>query len=346
MNTIQPHSNERDELVRLLPELADRDLPSGRERQIQEFVMTEIHTDPAPRRRPHRRLVLATSALAAVAVGAVAVVANGSSGVGQTPGGSPPRPAAAPSTPGLAPVARTFDLAAAYAAARPFTPPRPDQWIYIQDRQLSPSSLARAKRQKPVETTQTWMRADGRKMAGSNPERNGALETWDQVSEYPALSNLPTDPRRLLAQLRAELLAPPPSVAGPALPVPAEVAPMEDRLFGRIVDILAQNLLPPAVTAALWRAAALIPGVTQSPGTVKVDGRTLIAVGRIQQGWLSEQLLVNPDTYDFVGYRTVATRDHTIDTGNGRGIRVPKGEVQNVSTRLAAAIVDRPGLTS
>ncbi|HVQ96677.1 MAG TPA: CU044_5270 family protein [Mycobacteriales bacterium] len=345
MNTIQPHSNDRDELVRLLPQLVERDLPSRRQVQIQEFVMTEIHTHPAPRRHPHRRLVLATSALAAVAVAAaaaVAVVAVGGSGVGQTPGGSPTRPAAGPSTPGLTPVARTFDLAASYAAARPFTPPRPDQWIYIQDRYLNPSSLGRAKGQQPAGTLQTWIRADGRKKAEHNSARNGALETWDQVNEYPALANLPTDPRQLLARLRAELLAPP--TPGPR--VHLDRADVNERLFGRIADILSQYLLPPAVTAALWRAAALVPGVTQAPGAVKVDGRPVIAVGRIQQGWLAEQLLVDPDTYEFVGYRSVAAEDHTIDTGGGRVIKVKKGEVQSVSTRLVAAIVDRPGLTS
>ncbi len=72
-------SNERDELVRLLPALVERDLPSDRQRQLQEFVMTQIHQDlrpvvPAPGRKPTRRLVVAVGALAAVAIAALGAV--------------------------------------------------------------------------------------------------------------------------------------------------------------------------------------------------------------------------------------------------------------------------------
>ncbi|MGC4749891.1 hypothetical protein ACLQ28_30155 [Micromonospora sp. DT201] len=45
-------------------------------------------------------------------------------------------------------------------------------------------------------------------------------------------------------------------------------------LFDAISTILRDNLLPPAVIAALLRAAALIPGVDQAPNPVSIDGRT------------------------------------------------------------------------
>jgi hypothetical protein len=247
-------------------------------------------------------------------------------------------------------VARTFELAASSAAARPFTAPRPDQWIYVQRRDLASNSLTKAKGQDPDVTTQLWMRADGRKTAGHiSSDRNGAVETWDQPNEYPALSGLPTDPRQLLSRLRAQLLASPRlsgyALAGPTPHIRVDVN-INDRLFYRIAEILDGYLLPPAVTAALWRAAALVPGVTRSAGTIEVGGRRVIAVGRIQEGWLFAQILVDPGTYESAGYRSVAAHGHTIDVGGHRMITITKGEVLDGTTRLAAAIVDKAGQTS
>jgi hypothetical protein len=367
MNTtpIQRYSNERDELAWLLPEPVERDLPGDRQRQLQEFMMSEIHQDlraaeQAPRRAPKRRFVLATSALAAVAVAAVAI----GTGVGQGTDGSSALPGTAePTATGLAPVAQTFELAADYAAARPFTPPRPDQWIYIQNRELAPSSLAKDKGQNPDVTTQTWIRADGKKMAGYNPE-NGKLQTWNQASDYPTLSTLPTDPQALLSLLRAQLEATPADTRTPLTAPHADTrAPYADTraphavtartpedwnaaLFSRIFEILDANLLPPAVTAALWRAAALIPGVTQASGTIEVDGRQVIAVGRIQEGWQFEQLLLDPNSHEFVGYRSLAVKNFTYTTGPNGPVTEKKGEVQFKTTRLAAKIVDAAGQTS
>jgi hypothetical protein len=332
------------DLARLLPE---RDLPSDRRQQIQELLMNQIHhAAPAPRRG--RRLVLATAAGAALVAGAVAAVAvvapanlganpdPRSSSVGSSNIGS--------SNVELTRVARTIELAAAYAAAQPFTPPRPDQWIYIQTRNLVPSAIAADKGQNSDSTLRLWMRADGTKMAGYNPE-TGLLNVWDQDNDYPALSTLPTDPAALLALLRAQLGVIPSGDPMPPRPaLPANEEEWSVALFGRIAHILDGNLLPPDVTAALWRAAALIPGVTEASETV--DGRTLTAVGRIQEGWRFEQLLLDPDTHEYVGYRSVAVQDHTYTTGPNGPVTERAGQVQWAATRLAAAIVDAPGAAS
>jgi hypothetical protein len=117
------------------------------------------------------------------------------------------------------------------------------------------------------------------------------------------------------------------------------------RLFERIAMILDGNLLPPDVTAALWRAAALVPGVSQADELVEIDGRTVIAVGRIQDGWRFSQLLLDPDTHAYVGFRSVAVKDYTYpDTPNGP-VTERAGTVQHATTRLAATVVDAPGQT-
>src|SRR5688500_7721058 len=94
------NSNDRAELARLLPRPVERELPGERHRQLQEFVMNEIHRDlrttgPAPRRPLLRRSVLVTSALTAVAAVAaaigVAVTGTGTGTTGDDP--TPPGPA-------------------------------------------------------------------------------------------------------------------------------------------------------------------------------------------------------------------------------------------------------------
>src|SRR5947207_7753803 len=88
MNTtpIRSGSDEREELARLLPQPAERDLPSDRHRQLQEFVMSHIQQDlrqatRGPRRSP-RRLVYLTSALAAGSAMAVIAAAVGAGALG------------------------------------------------------------------------------------------------------------------------------------------------------------------------------------------------------------------------------------------------------------------------
>ncbi|HEX8629017.1 MAG TPA: CU044_5270 family protein, partial [Catenuloplanes sp.] len=298
-----------------------------------------------------------------------AVLGAAALAVGLVMAGGTDRPAG-PSTVGLPPPERspaavgTFELAAAYAAAQPFTPPRPDQWTYVKFRALNPGSIARSKGQEPDVTTSFWCRADGRQSA--TIADNGKLSvtpvdtaplTVFPPQDYRRLAQLPTDPPRLLRWLEANL---PPGGTG------------EDRnvmTFGMIGAILGQNVLPPAVRAALLRAAALIPGVTESPETVKVGGRVATAVGRVHNGWRREDLLLDADTHEFLGHRAVAIRDHSFVVGGegrqgpgrpggpaakpagpggtsaGQTVRVRKGELQYLVTRLASAVVDAPGQT-
>jgi hypothetical protein len=331
---------ENHELHRLLP---DRDLPSDRHHQLREFLMQQIQSDvpaaPAARRRLLVRLAPALAAGVAVAA-AVATV-----GLGGLDGSAGPAADPGPGTgqPALTPVSRTFELAALTASSQRYTPPRPDQWIYIKKRNLSPSALAQDKGQAPDVTTEFWLRADGTQMAEFNPY-HGKVEGWNQDNGYPALAALPTDPEALLSLLRDQITAPPADSNQPRVNGD-DLGDVDVRLFNKIAGILDQNLLPPAVTAALWRAAALVPGVTQAPETLQIDGRTAIAVGRVQEGWRFEQLLVDPETYEYIGYRSVAIEDHTY-TGTPDGpVTEHAGSVQFALTRLAASIVDAPGQT-
>lgn len=336
MNTGSPRPSTTGKEVPPFPELVERDLPGERHRRLQEFIMTEIQRDPRPTGRvPRPVFALAGTAAAALLVAAVVV---GTGGVTpQSDGGNT-------TTMPLTPVTQTFELAANHAATVPFTAPRPDQWLYIKNRNLTPSAIAADKGQNPDSIVEIWKSADGMRMAEFNPQL-GHVQAWDQDNEYPRLSTLPTDPQALLAALRAE------TTGGSTDPLaPRPVVDMGDDaqnglLFERIAMILDGNLLPPDVTAALWRVAALVPGVSQADELVEIDGRTVIAVGRIQDGWRFSQLLLDPDTHAYVGFRSVAVKDFTYtDTPNGP-VTEKAGTVQVATTRLAATVVDAPGET-
>jgi hypothetical protein len=296
------------------------------------------------------RTGIATMSAAALVVGLVVV-----DGLGE----GADRPPAAQS-----PAAETFELAAAYAEAQPFTPPRPNQWIYLEQRIINPGKVAQSKGQTTDTTTRSWRRADGRQIAdivdgklvvsGDSPDPTGLPPT-----DYPTVAGLPTEPRALLAWLRSRM--------GPFNTDTEEAR--NATLFSVIGAILNQNVLPPAVAAAVLRAAALIPDVTQSPETVTIDGRAVTTVGRVQDGWRQQDILLDPNTREFLGIREVAVNDYTFtvhegatggdgapgapragrsdggDSADGETVQIKKGEIQVLLTRLAGKIVDAPGQT-
>jgi hypothetical protein len=256
-------------------------------------------------------------------------------------------------------VAQTYELAAAYAAEQPFTPPRPDQWIYQRTRVVNTGQIAQSKGQATNVTNEFWTRYDGRQTADMD---NGKLHITSETDvsslmppqDYPTLAALPTDPQALLNWIKSNL---------------SSMSDKDAFAFSIIGSMLGNSSLPPDVKAALLRAAALVPGATQAAETVDVDGRPATAIGRVQDGWLLESILIDPVTHEYIGQATVAVADHTIElpaegrqgggepggpaaepqSGSAPGpttITIKKGEVQSMLTLLASKIVDRPGQTS
>jgi hypothetical protein len=260
------------------------------------------------RRRPRRRRAL-VAAVAAAGVAAAVVATN----LGE-------------SRPGLSIAsADVLERAAAAAERKPFTPPRPDQWIYIEDR-LSDG-----------ETVLRWHRADGRglaridehgtlhvEIARADPRRPGLFQGYEE------LDALPTDPDTLLrwAYRQAE------NVTGAGLTEHGDV-------YAIFNGMLRSNVVPPDLEAAIFRALKRVPNVRVEP--IEVRGRPALAV-RQTEDWLREELLLDRESYTYLGERSTVTRNARIDplkAGNETG-EVRKGE-RVVSERVATAIVDRPG---
>ncbi|ROP39760.1 CU044_5270 family protein [Saccharothrix texasensis] len=123
---------------------------------------------------------------------------------------------------------------------------------------------------------------------GSLPEKVcGDPADWDNPDFY---APLPRDPRALLQWLR--------DLTAQRGGTPAAV-------FHFGVQLLHTGLVPADLRASLYRALALLDGVTVADGRANLDGRVGVAV-TIEDVHERRELIVDPATGDFIGERTVA----------------------------------------
>lgn len=287
-----------------------------------------------------------------VAVGALAVVAVAGMTVVQNLGGTDERGRPRPIIPGVptGPVANAAELlnrAANVSAARPFAP-RPDQWIYVEYKRRFPAVGTRLKRPgTPLVdfTEQTWWRADGGRSGAEQEGRYGdgklRIENgpagWKH--HYPTLAELPTDPAKLPAAIAAADF---PSSREDVNKLPP--AKRAEALYSIYASILQNGVAPPKVEAAIFRAIAQLPGVTRElkRGMKELGGQPVIAVVRVQEGYLHSEILLDPGTYRYLGQRLVAIKDHTDHATDGTWW-TKKGAVILLETRSESRIVDKAG---
>jgi hypothetical protein len=62
----------------------------------------------------------------------------------------------------------------------------------------------------------------------------------------------------------------------------------------------------------------------------------------VQEGYLKEEIVINPRTYAYMGYQDVAVRAHT-SVGTDMTSHFHKGQVLGWEARLESGIVQRPG---
>ena len=123
---------------------------------------------------------------------------------------------------------------------------------------------------------------------------------WLNDPTYRLLQTLPTNPHTLLAMIyRVE------RGHGPS---------PDQEAFVTIGDLLRDTIAPPKAAAALYRAAALIPGVTLVPHATDAIGRPGVAVARIGpgvDGGIRDELIFSSTTLQLIGERTVIARTGT-----------------------------------
>ena len=246
---IQPGSSDRDELARLLPEPAERDLPSGRHQRLQEFVMSRIHQDLRPTsqspRRSKRPVFLAGALAAAAAVTTTVVISAGGSG-----GSDPVTTTASPLS------ARQVLLAAATTAER--KPAASGTYWYIK------TVTSGGKHNAPLQW-ESWTRHDGQswsrgdktgdrmmKIARPVPFRLGVLDV-----SFERLQKLPTEPDALMASIAYSVKHSDVRTSGGR----PDAAMRRRMVFGGLVSLVSQLPAPPKVRAAAFRAIASYPDV-------------------------------------------------------------------------------------
>jgi hypothetical protein len=246
-------------------------------------------------RGPHFgwRLALAGGLSAAVAAALVVGAASRPGGPGST-------------------ITVTELAARAAAAARRQPEVRPGQWVYWKETR----SRARSS------VFQVWTTADATNAAfvahgtvhffrfpDSGPQYIGQPEgsalpgsgtsaggvTGTIPVPYARLGSLPRSPRALLGYL-ANLPLPHRSGWGPA-PV---------REFTIIEELITSYVMPPGLTAEVYRALGEIPGMTVDAHAVDVAGRPGIGfVHSVQPAAGSGEIIIDPHTYRLIGTATI-----------------------------------------
>ncbi|MFJ2778839.1 CU044_5270 family protein [Kitasatospora sp. NPDC087315] len=349
------NEDERVELVRLLPPPARPELSADRHRLLRGHLMSELREQPVRvrRGRPGRVVVPALAGGLALAL----VLTGGGSASGpdrsQAPQATQAQPSAGSAPLNAAPVAavRLLNQAADAADRAQDTTPRGDQFVYVKSVQTYPSTdeaTGEATKGTP-QNREIWRSVDGsrwgllvmdgqRRPTGQDlkdpharpdepaphPLGGGWLEPTPGntgPSGYAYAAALPTDPDQLLAKLKADTKGQGP---GP-----------DQEAFATIGDILREQLVPSPVRAALYRAAARIPGVTVVDEVTDAVGRQGVAVARLDsRGVVETQWIFDRSSFEFLGERTVAVKDD----GSWR-----KGEVTGQTTILGRAVVDQVG---
>ncbi|WP_067813998.1 CU044_5270 family protein [Actinomadura kijaniata] len=292
----------------LLPET--RDMPPGRHQARRAHLLTEIDRSPARRPFPSRRALFGGLAGAALVAGAAAVA---------LPSGDTPR------NPAVAPMSATSVLAKAAdaAVAQPPLKPRPGQFLYFESRNRQTEVALRTGGAEPMAVhRKTWLPAGGGKPGLLASVENGKTSRdWlchnqgRPAGEKVDLSrpprgcvhppayraDLPTDPDRMRSWLyRNSRGGNPPDV----------------QAFVTVGDTIRETYVPPAAMAAMFRAAAKIPGVTVRRNAVDFAGRRGVAVGQTWHG-LRNELIFDARSYRLLGERAVVDRDDSFRPGGG-----------------------------
>ena len=269
------------ELAESLPVPAERDLPAGRQETLREHLMTELrqadHSDVRRERAGRQRRLVALTATAAAAVVAAAGLT-----LTTLSGHHSPR-AAGHHQAGQVTAAQLLDKIAAAAARQPRLNVRDDQYMYIasEDRWSSTSvTIGGSQRTvvEPLHKREIWLSVSDVCKPGllRDPSPGPAMKLngggglscpnqggWGDPT-YRFLQSLPADPHTLLNMIYAA--------------TKGQGQSPDQAAFTTIGDMLREAIAPPDVSAALYRAAALIPGVRVIPHATDILGQSGIGV--------------------------------------------------------------------
>jgi hypothetical protein len=240
---------------------------------------------------------------AAVAAGAAVVVLTLDFGSPGAPHNVPPASAAS---------VELLERAALAAATTPQTKVRDGQYSYVKTvghtSVLSETKAGEMELLRQDEAMEQWTSVDGSERTLQRKDGNDNLLPGTpgrgnlNSPTYDFLAALPADPDALLKRIRDDAEknhgAGSDSTTGP-----------DQEAFVTIGDLLRNGVTPPGTTAALYRAAALIPGVDVVPDAVDAAGRNGVAVARTHDGERTEWIF-DKSTARLLGERTVLVENN------------------------------------
>ena len=165
---------------------------------------------------------------------------------------------------------------------------RSGEWVWLRSAR-TPTTFFDEEARAYAETTHTNLQ--GQELRGPEGRFYGPADNGTAPSEE-YLNDLPRDPYKLLNSIYKRTIGQGRSVDGQAL------------VF--IADLLRTGIVPADLRASLYKAAALIPGVTITDTQANLDGRTGIAIGRIENASsMRQDIIIDPDTGLLIGEREI-----------------------------------------
>ncbi|MGW0087101.1 CU044_5270 family protein [Streptomyces sp. NPDC003393] len=326
-------NGDREEIARLLPAPADWDLPREQHLRHKELLMHHIDRDQATRTRPAHRLLrpaLLAPATALTLVGALAAGIALNDG-----GGKPSATASHRATTHMRPAAALLDRISNAAQGRTTPTVRDDQFVYTREKIRGADLTSGKAVLGPLTDREVWtaqepgplhrlglIRENGETLPinAELGDTDGTPAGIDRPT-YHWLGSLPTDPDKLLAYLYAN--------------TPRAKGRERDQAVFEEIGSLLGGVMPPGTAAALYRAAAKIPGVTPAPQARDAIGRRGLGIARddTRYGIRTEWVFDERD-YSFVGSRSCLVKD----TSYGKA-----GTLLASEAVLELAVVDRAG---
>jgi hypothetical protein len=234
----------------------------------------------------------------------------------------------------MRPVAALLTRISESAEQRPAPTVRDDQYVYTREKVRGADLTGGKAVLGPLQDSEKWLsqvpgpvmrqglvRVDG-VTSSLNAELGDADGTPAGISRptYKWLGSLPTNPAGLLAYLRSRM------------PSTNDGEP-DQWVFDEIGNLLGE-VMPPHTAAALYRAAARIPGVTAAPGASDAIGRRGLGIAREDSAHTFRTVWVfDRKDYAFLGSRTVLARDTSY--GKAGALMASSAEIENGVTDRA-----------
>lgn len=328
------NDSDISDLARMLPVPDARDFQAGRQLTLKEHLMTEVRiardhqAAPSPVRRARLRPrivagLTAGAALAGAAVAVIALVPGHSGNSGSISSGTPT-------------AASLLAKIAAAEASQPTPVVKNSDFMYIESESASfllISGKHPTMGMGPMEHRQIWLSVSNICTVGildvngvsgpisALPMKDGkTLPAKDMPGLVCGIGNLndptyrfaqtlPTNPRALLDYITGSSKA------------------NDQSAFATLGNLISEVVMPPKVWAAVYRAAALIPGVTVVDNVPNALGQRGIAIQE-SSGQATFQWIFNKQTLQYIGSRSYNTAT---------------GKTMSQSAIISSGIVARPG---